>query len=430
MGDLMRNYWDAVKNQQPTPQCLQRVQRDLVEFHANPPQGVFVFPEENDMSMLHAIVVGCWDTPLEGGFFRLQLKCPPDYPTRPPRVRFLTGAGKVLFNWHIFGEYICLSLLGTDPDGPPSWSSTLSIGSLLVSIQSFLADGAMEIMRYNTIRVAVCETLEDCTCHIIIIIITIIIRGRHKELPIIDIRSRVISRSGSSMEMDGWLRRFWDTAKDGQPTPWCLHRLQRDLMELHADPPPGVFVAPEENDMSTLHAVIVGPWGTPLEGGLFRLQLKCPPDYPMVPPLALFMTGEGDVSFSSHIYGESICLSILCTAPGPSWSPALTVGSLLVSIQSLMTDGAEESVRHDTIRVAVCGTLEDCLQESTASPTMPSALSKQVLKYFAENYAKYEDAVQAQISSGGLLSWLTGNLENILRTAAPATSRYQKEGRR
>nr|XP_050025426.2 ubiquitin-conjugating enzyme E2 Z-like [Dermacentor andersoni] len=211
----------------------------------------------------------------------------------------------------------------------------------------------------------------------------------------------------NSAEMNGWLRSFWDTTKDGEPTPWCLYRLQRELAELHADPPPGVYVAPEENDMTTLHAVIVGPWGTPLEGGLFHLQLRYPPDYPMVPPIARFMTDEDNVSFSSHVNGGSICLSLLCTAPGPSWSPALTISSLLVSIQSLMTDDAEESARHDTVRVAVCGTLEDCLQET--SPTMPPALSKQVLKYFAENYTRYEDAVEAQISSGKVLSWIMGN---------------------
>ncbi|XP_065282132.1 ubiquitin-conjugating enzyme E2 Z-like [Dermacentor albipictus] len=208
--------------------------------------------------------------------------------------------------------------------------------------------------------------------------------------------------------MDRATQNYWDAVKNEQPTPQCLQRVQRDLVEFHADPPPGVFVVPEESDMSVLHAIVVGPWGTPLEGGLFRLQLKCPPDYPMRPPRVRFLTGAGKVSFNSHIYGEHICLSLLGTAPdGPSWSAALSIGSLLVSIQSFLADGAMESMRHHAIRVAVCDTLEDCLQERTEPPT-PPALTQKVLKYFAENYAKYEDAVQAQINSWRVLSWIMG----------------------
>nr|XP_050025435.1 ubiquitin-conjugating enzyme E2 Z-like [Dermacentor andersoni] len=214
----------------------------------------------------------------------------------------------------------------------------------------------------------------------------------------------------------------WDplAIKDEEPTPQCLQRVQRDLLELHTDPPPGVFVAPEENDLSMLHAVIVGSWGTPLQGGLFHLLIKCPRDYPMVPPRVRFMTVEPRVSFNAHIHGEWVCLSILGTTVGPPWSPALSIASLLVSIQSMMTDGAKESMRHNTIRVAVCGTLEACLREPPAPPPMSPALTKQVLKYFTDNYAKYEDAAAARLPSfSGVLSWLAGatneNYEPLLK---------------
>ncbi|XP_075539693.1 ubiquitin-conjugating enzyme E2 Z-like [Dermacentor variabilis] len=128
----------------------------------------------------------------------------------------------------------------------------------------------------------------------------------------------------------------------------------------------------------------------------------------MRPPRVRFLTGAGKVSFNSHIRGEHICPSLLGTAPnGPSWSSALSIGSLLVSIQSSLADGAMEIMRHNAIRVAVCDTLEDCLREASESP-MPPGLTQKVLKYFAENYAKYEDAVQAQVSSWGVLSCSLG----------------------
>ncbi|KAL1445725.1 hypothetical protein MTO96_029034, partial [Rhipicephalus appendiculatus] len=42
--------------------------------------------------MVHAVIVGSWDTTLEGGLFYVVLKCPRDYPMRPPHACFLTGA--------------------------------------------------------------------------------------------------------------------------------------------------------------------------------------------------------------------------------------------------------------------------------------------------------------------------------------------------
>ncbi|XP_037271669.2 ubiquitin-conjugating enzyme E2 Z [Rhipicephalus microplus] len=212
-------------------------------------------------------------------------------------------------------------------------------------------------------------------------------------------------------------RRLQDLG-DEQPTPQCLQRIQHDLAELNANPPPGVFVSTEENDMTLLHAVIVGSWGTPIEGGFFRLVLKFPHDYPSRPPRVRFLTGVGKASFSGHIYGELVCLSVLGTAPGPGWNPAMNIGSLLVSIQSFLADGASERMRYNTVSIAVCDTLEDCLQ-NTDSPSVSPALSKQMLKYFADNYAKYEGAVEAQICSPGAFSWfkniMIGDYEPLLK---------------
>ncbi|KAH8009083.1 hypothetical protein HPB51_010273 [Rhipicephalus microplus] len=211
------------------------------------------------------------------------------------------------------------------------------------------------------------------------------------------------------------LQRFLDMYKAEQPTPQCVQRIQRDLAELHSDPASCVFAAPEENDITVMHAVIVGSWDSPLEGGLFHLVLKCPPDYPIRPPHAFFLTGaQSGVSFNSHIYGGRICLDTL----GLAWSPAQTVGSLLVSILSLLSDGAEERMRHNTLSIAICDTLEGCLKVPPPSDAMPPPLKKQALKYFVDNYAKYEDSVKAQIgSSSGIFSWITGksDYESLLQ---------------
>ncbi|KAH6938486.1 hypothetical protein HPB50_010005 [Hyalomma asiaticum] len=122
--------------------------------------------------------------------------------------------------------------------------------------------------------------------------------------------------------MTGWLRTSSDKLTKEEPTPQYLQRVQGDLEELHAGPPPG---------------------------SLFHWLLECRNDYPMRLPTMFFFTGAGEVaSFKSHIRKGNICLSTLGTAPGPSWSPAVNMRSLPVSIQSFLSDAhiGEHAPRH------------------------------------------------------------------------------------
>lgn len=198
-----------------------------------------------------------------------------------------------------------------------------------------------------------------------------------------------------------------------QPSEQCTVRVKRDLAEFNANPPPGIFVAAEENNISKVHAIIVGPVGTPYEGGFFQFFLKFPTDYPMSPPRVRHITTDaGRVLFNQHFYrsGE-VCLSILGTTTGPTWSPVQTLSTLLVSVQSMMnekpyfegfrteeTPGASdqynELIRHETMRVTVCDQVEACLKETIECP---SSLSSQILKLFLESYDKYEDAVSTKL---------------------------------
>ncbi len=45
---------------------------------------------------IHALITGPFDTPYEGGFFYFLIRCPPDYPIRPPRVKLITTGSFVL----------------------------------------------------------------------------------------------------------------------------------------------------------------------------------------------------------------------------------------------------------------------------------------------------------------------------------------------
>merc|ERR1719440_1352517 len=82
--------------------------------------------------------------------------------------------------------------------------------------------------------------------------------------------------------------------------------------------------------------MIVGPDGTPYENGFYFFEVTYPNDYPTHPPHVDFLTGDGRCRFNPNLYVDGkVCLSILGTWHGPSWTPALSLRQVLISIQSL-----------------------------------------------------------------------------------------------
>ena len=86
-----------------------------------------------------------------------------------------------------------------------------------------------------------------------------------------------------------------------------------------------------ESDFFNWVGTISGPPDTPYEGGTFNLSLSFAGGYPLRPPKAKFITRVFHPNISRD---GGICLDILKN----QWSPALTIGSLLQSIRSLLDD--------------------------------------------------------------------------------------------
>ncbi|KAH7963295.1 ubiquitin-conjugating enzyme E2 Z [Rhipicephalus sanguineus] len=204
-----------------------------------------------------------------------------------------------------------------------------------------------------------------------------------------------------------------------EPSPQCLLRVKKDIADFNASPPAGLFITPEEEDVTKMHALVVGPSGTPYEGGFFQFYMKFPPTYPISPPRVRIMTTDaGRVRFNPNLYAcGKVCLSILGTWTGPPWSPAQGLESVLISVQSLMNekpyhnepgftnelvpgdaDRYNEFIRHETIRVAVCDQVEAALKQSADCPAI---LREQILKCFYESYDKYEEIVKAKVHLTG-----------------------------
>ncbi|XP_037565377.1 ubiquitin-conjugating enzyme E2 Z-like [Dermacentor silvarum] len=140
-----------------------------------------------------------------------------------------------------------------------------------------------------------------------------------------------------------------------EPSQACLKRVKRDLADFHADQPPGVFMAPDEKDITTVHAVVAGAAGTSYEGGFFHLLIKY--------PLVRFLTTDGGHGhFNPHVLSNShICLSLRSTMVGQPWTPTHNVPLVAVSIQPTLDGNVErdytlEAFEH-IITSHICGTI-------------------------------------------------------------------------
>ena len=108
-------------------------------------------------------------------------------------------------------------------------------------------------------------------------------------------------------------------------------RIQKEHQDLSKDAPENCSAGPRGDNLYIWDATIIGPTESPYTGGLFKLEIHFPSDYPFKPPKVTFLTKIYHPNINS--YGN-ICLDIL----KDQWSPALTVSKVLLSICSLLND--------------------------------------------------------------------------------------------
>ena len=111
----------------------------------------------------------------------------------------------------------------------------------------------------------------------------------------------------------------------------ALRRIEKELKDLRNDPPSNCSAGPEGDDNFRWEGMIMGPADSPYQGGIFKLKIQFPIDYPFQPPHMQFLTKIYHPNINA---AGLICLDIL----KKQWSPALTISKVLLSITSLLTD--------------------------------------------------------------------------------------------
>jgi ubiquitin-conjugating enzyme E2 A len=109
-------------------------------------------------------------------------------------------------------------------------------------------------------------------------------------------------------------------------------RLLKEFKKIGADTNKAFTASIDQEDITKWNATIFGPDGTEWEGGVFRLTVSFPDDYPIHAPDVRFLP---PYPFHPNIYANGkICIDILQY----NWSQAYGISSVLTSVQALLVD--------------------------------------------------------------------------------------------
>ncbi|MCO5556488.1 hypothetical protein L7F22_010037 [Adiantum nelumboides] len=123
----------------------------------------------------------------------------------------------------------------------------------------------------------------------------------------------------------------------------AVKRLQKEILEWQNNPPPGFKLNPTD-DLSRWTIEFDGATDSFYAGEHFQLLVQFPEKYPLESPEVVF---AGSSPVHPHIYSNGhICLDILYD----SWSPAMTMSSVCISILSMLSSATAKERPADNDR--------------------------------------------------------------------------------
>lgn len=123
-------------------------------------------------------------------------------------------------------------------------------------------------------------------------------------------------------------------------SPQILRGVMKEMTDLIKNPPEGVKVHLNDQDVTDIQATINGPAGTPYVGGIFRVKIALGKDFPSGPPRGFFITKIFHPNVASN--GE-ICVNTL----KKDWKPDLGIRHVFLVIKCLLIVPNPESALNE-----------------------------------------------------------------------------------
>lgn len=119
----------------------------------------------------------------------------------------------------------------------------------------------------------------------------------------------------------------------------ALTRIKRDIFMLQLVPliNEKIFIIPDDEDLTLVRCMIIGPEDTPYENGMYFYEIRFPENFPYSPPKVKFLTNDGVTRIHPNFYScGKVCVSIIGTWNGPGWTSCQTLSSVLLTFMSLL----------------------------------------------------------------------------------------------
>lgn len=120
-------------------------------------------------------------------------------------------------------------------------------------------------------------------------------------------------------------------------------RLMKELKDYTTDAAAGIYnnkfsLSPYYDESGNINifkwtGMFYGHVGTPYEGGIFRMNIQIPSNYPLKPPSVVFCTPIYHPNFN----GSSICVDFLKPETG-AWVPSYTLTKIMLSVNYLLSN--------------------------------------------------------------------------------------------
>ena len=194
-----------------------------------------------------------------------------------------------------------------------------------------------------------------------------------------------------------------------------LKRIILDISDLQKEPIEGAHYYPCEENILKGEALIFGPKNTPYENGNYIFTFEFSQEYPFKPPVVLFKSNDGKTRFNPNFYrNEKVCLSLLNTWRGESWSACQSIRSILITLQMTMNEnpllnepGVEfgkhsscirkynQIIHYKNIEMNILRYISD----NTTIPSQNEQIHNDIKKYFEEKKHDIMKEIQTQCES-------------------------------